>query len=331
MRKLLLPFSWLYAILIWVRNHFYDACWLRSDNADLPLVVSIGNITVGGTGKTPVAAYQLKKYLAEGKKVAYLSRGYGRKTKGFLEVILANGNAEQFGDEAFMIKNQFPSIPVAVCEKRIEGARKLKEKYEIDVLILDDAFQHRQLYRDKDIVVIDAQRLPTNDNFLPAGNLRESITSLYRADEIIVNKVTPNQDIAKIRASLLPYISATTQLFFCTPSLVYGRKFANHQIQLPLSEIKTAIVFSGIGNNEFFLRQLEEKGIKVLKYLPFADHYYYKESDIEKLLIAYRELQPKAVLTTEKDYFRLLAYTQLQELPFYFVPMELLWLGGEKV
>ncbi|MEL6134010.1 MAG: tetraacyldisaccharide 4'-kinase, partial [Bacteroidota bacterium] len=197
LRLMLLPFSWIYGSVLAIRRKLYEIGYLPSYRAPLP-VISVGNISTGGTGKTPVAAYILSFLSERGIQAAYLSRGYGRKTKGFLAVDPTQGDSQTYGDEALQIAHQFPQLPVAVCEKRAEGIQQLLNKFTLQVIVLDDAFQHLAVQRDLNLIVIDAQRLPYKDFILPAGNLREPLSSLHKADFFIINKLSQAARIPQI-------------------------------------------------------------------------------------------------------------------------------------
>ncbi len=347
----LLPFAWLYGAVLAVRNVAYDRGWMGSEWADPVLqdkglpVISIGNITAGGTGKTPMAEFLLAKLVAMGYRPAYLSRGYGRQTKGFRMVRPAEGGAAQFGDEAFQVANRFPSLPVAVCEDRITGARTLLATERPDVLVLDDAFQHRRIRRNLDWVMVDATRMPTDDAPIPAGRLREFLGGLRRADTLILTKykdvTTLDRHAATLRRRFPAQALAALEL---RPQGLHPF-FASADLTLPdLDNLQgqQAVVFSGIGNNAHFAQTLSTLGITALQTFTFPDHYAYREADIEKILADYEslkeikgKLRPVLILTTEKDYFRLKGMPWMQrfeQLPWSYlaVGMEPIW-GWEEM
>lgn len=332
-RKFLLPLSPIYGLIMQIRNKMYDTNMLMSYQADIP-VVSVGNISTGGTGKTPIAEYLLSVCRDLGVRAAYLSRGYGRKSKGYLRVDPQMGNVKMFGDEALQVASKFPTMAIAVCEDRKTGIKRLKEDFRPDIVILDDAFQHRRVKRDLDIVVIDANRLPNYDKVLPAGNLREFKSGLKRADLLVINKITQEEQIHQIAKRLEPYTPKSIAYCKPCPSGVY--KFSG-ELMIPNKDLagKSAIVFSGIGNNVFFQQQLKNMEIDILATKKYSDHYPYKKKDISFLIQLYREHKKEGslLLTTEKDFFRmkdLFDFETFPDVPFAYIPIGLKWFRGEE-
>ena len=186
-RYLLLPFAWLYGTGVVIRNYLFDWQILKPTSFDLP-VLGIGNLSAGGTGKTPTAEYILKLLLENGYKPALLSRGYGRKSSGFVEV-MTDSVATNVGDEPYQIKRKFPEVYVTVCEDRVIGIETiLSLKPETEVIVLDDSFQHRKIKPGFNILLTDYSRPYYNDFLLPVGMLREPISGRKRADVIIVTE-----------------------------------------------------------------------------------------------------------------------------------------------
>lgn len=319
---LLLPFSWAYAGVMWLRNLAYDRGWKTIWRAPQGVeVVSIGNLTVGGTGKTPVAEWLLgqRKETRQLPQTAYLSRGYGRKTRGFLRVNPAEGGIETFGDEALQVARKFPEALVAVCEDRAEGIRQLLAlRPDISLVLLDDAFQHRRVHRDRNYVVIDANRPPTADFVFPAGRLREPLGGLARADVLIINKVF---DLAQARAlaKKLSRWQKPVWLFRTVP----GPAAYPTGEKATLKMTDKVFVFSGIGNNRFFLQQMQEAGYTVAGHRFFRDHYPYSQGDIAALYELARTCGATALLTTEKDMCRLRDLKLVGELPILMIPATL--------
>lgn len=328
LRKLLIPASFIFGLIVKVRNELYDGGFLKIENAGVP-VISVGNLSTGGTGKTPIAAFLLSEIQKTGYRPAYLSRGYGRLTKGYQRVSSQDLDASLTGEEALMIAKKFPDTPVAVCEDRIIGAKNLLAKEKIEIIVLDDAFQHRKIYRDLDIVILDAEN--PAPLLLPAGNGREGLSSLRRADIVMVNKWSDPNQIAAIRSKIQPYLSKNTLIVFCRPKLTFAIQ-PQTQKAIPLSQIKEAVVFAGIGNNQYFKKQLIALGIKISRFYSFPDHHSYSDSELDAIINFVKENQTPFLLTTEKDYIRLLnRSTALASVStaLHYVPMEWEWESGK--
>lgn len=329
MRRILFPLVPVYRLVIWLRNYMYDKGWMRSYRAKVP-VISIGNISTGGTGKTPLAEYIIDFYLKNTniKQPAYLSRGYGRKTQGFLKVDPEKGTSVDFGDEALQVAAKFPEIPVAVCEERKTGIRRLIEEYQADYIILDDAFQHRSVWRDKDIVVIDATRMPDKDFVLPAGNLREPLSGLKRASYLIVNKIAEEEQISDLRQRLANW---GKPMAFCRPEIDKIVFPGNSELSEEKPEGgRRVMLFSGIGNGGSFVKTIENRGYEVVAFKEFRDHYFYRAGDIKMLIDTFAASQAEWLLTTEKDYWRLKGASGnrlWEETAFGYVGMKLAWFG----
>lgn len=330
LRKLLFPFSILYGLFMQLRNMAYTRGWKKRYRAEVP-VISVGNISTGGTGKTPVAEYLLALCAAQGIRAAYLSRGYGRRSRGYLLVPPQAVAAVRYGDEALQVARKFPNMAVAVCEDRRQGIRQLLATYQPRLIILDDAFQHRKVQRELDLLVIDANRLPTQDLVLPAGNLREFRSGLKRADLLIVNKLSSPAQIPAIRQALARY---GRPLCFCRPVQLGIYHWEGRLLHAPGDfPGLAAVVFSGIGNNDFFVQQLAAAGIRVLATQAYRDHYRYRSADLEALCRLYERWQHEQplLLTTEKDRCRLLPLLEGErfgQLPFAYTAMGLEWLEG---
>ena len=186
----LLPISYLYKLGVTFRHRLFDWGILKQEKFEVP-VICIGNITVGGTGKTPMAEMVIA-YMSQRHRIALISRGYGRKTKGYIEV-RADAHYRQVGDEPLQIKRKFPDTVVVVCERRVEGIRRLLQEHpDVDLIIMDDGFQHRYVEPKVNVVMIDATRPVQHDRMLPAGSLRDTLDQLHRANYFIVTKCPEN-------------------------------------------------------------------------------------------------------------------------------------------
>jgi len=323
---ILYPFSLLYDGITRLRNRMFDLGMKKSINFVVPTIV-VGNLSWGGTGKTPMVEYlvrQFKDYYC----LATLSRGYGRKTTGFL---LANEQltAQDLGDEPFQIYSKFGNmISVAVGEERILAIPQiLAEKPDTNLLILDDAFQHRYVKGDMNILLTTYQQPFFNDKIIPLGTLREDPKGAGRADVVVVTKCPADlgEEIIKIyRQQIRRFTSEKAIIIFA--GLQYGRPYQIFTGE-SLPQEAAVILLSGIANNEVFRREVELKH-KVLEVLEFGDHHKYAEKDIELLLAQIKKhaAQKPIVITTEKDAVKLKAdkfLHYLREIPIFALPVEI--------
>ena len=307
------PLSWLYGMGVGFRNMLFETGILKSQSYSIP-VISVGNITVGGTGKTPHVEY-LIRLLKDKMKVAVLSRGYKRKSHGF---VLADEQTpmEALGDEPYQMKQKFPEVTVAVDKKRTRGILHLTEDQDtpnIDVVLLDDAFQHRYVKPGINILLVDYHRLIIYDELLPSGRLREPVKSKNRADIVIITKCPKNLKPMEFRVitkamNLYPY----QQLYFSTydydtPRLVFPDCQEPAEIPSNIESLKGKhiLLLTGIASPEQMKLDLEPYVTSILP-LVFADHHHFKRKDIERINQAFEDLpQPGLIITTEKDATRL--------------------------
>ena len=305
----LLPLSWLYGVGSDVRNMLFDTGILSSRSYDIP-IISVGNLTAGGTGKTPHIEY-LIRLLSKTHKVAVLSRGYKRKSRGY---VLAQTDTpmEKIGDEPWHIKQKFPDTYVAVDTSRRHGIERLmsdKETNDVQIILLDDAYQHRYVMPKLNILLIDYHRMITEDQLLPAGRLRERVANKIRANMVIVTKcprdLTPiGYRVVQQSLHLKPFQS----LFFST--FKYGnlkKLFTNGE--MPLEQIRKdsmhVLLVTGIGNPQ----QMEQDMRKFAQYvtpLSYSDHHYFTPQNVEEINNAALKMpKPMIIVTTEKDAPRL--------------------------
>lgn len=337
-KVLLYPLSWLYGFAVSIRNRAYDLKILKTTEFAVP-VISIGNITVGGTGKTPHVEY-LVNLLKENYEVATLSRGYKRKTRGF-HYVETNAKAINVGDEPLQIKNKFPEVTVSVCEKRVEGVQKLmnagNEKTP-DVVLLDDAFQHRRITPGVNILLIDYNRQIKEDSLLPLGRLRESVHQMRRANIIIFTKcpdeVTPiMRRILGNDVGLLPY----QRLYFT--KLKYDKLvpvFSANQLNDDYYKEKkySILLVSGIASPKLIHKYLKAYS-RNIELLTFPDHHNYSKQDILSISKKFNamESENKIIVTTEKDSMRFKDFDDLPEEvkdAMYFLPVKVSFLDEEK-
>lgn len=329
---LLAPLSWLYTFVIFVRHKLFDWRLISSVEYDIP-IVCIGNITIGGTGKTPMAE-ALIKHLGDEYNVGVLSRGYKRRTKGYYEVEV-NSSFLKSGDESKQIKLKFPDIIVSVCADRREGIAKMRRDHpELNLIILDDAFQHRYVEPWTSLVLMDYTRPIYRDHMLPWGELRDSLSQMDRARFVIVNKCPEGMTaidmrIVNINLSLYPY----QRLFFTRIKSGYPRAIFEEGDVNPIYKGCGVVLMSGVGNPKSF--EIEASKRYVIKdHLIYPDHYTYRKSDLKRLMILLASQPPDTiVLVTEKDYVKLKNRKNIpKELlgKLYYLPIELEFLNCEK-
>lgn len=298
-KNALLPLSWIYGAITDVRNFLFDKGILHSEKVPQKVIV-VGNLTVGGTGKTPVIEY-LTRLLSKQIPTAILSRGYGRQTAGFIEAGSA-ANATTIGDEPFQFYTKFGNEAiVAVCEKRVDGALKIHEKHPgIALLLLDDAFQHRAIRRDVNILLNDYNRPFYKDYPFPAGRLRERRQGARRADAVIVTKCPAelaDADKENIRDNISRYTRTGVPVFFATTRYDAPRSYEGAPV-----ELKNVKMAAGIANPLPFAAYLTAR-FSVTDQKVFPDHHNYTPSDVEDLI---KNLKNDTfVVTTEKDMVKL--------------------------
>ena len=319
LRKLLFPFAILYGFITFLRNYLYDKGFLKSYSFNIP-VIAVGNLSVGGTGKTPQIEY-LIRLLSPNYKVATLSRGYKRKSEGFV-LADANATAEIIGDEPFQYYKKFPTIKVAVAADRKNGIEQLlNQKEKPEIILLDDAFQHRKVKAGFYILLTSYGDLFSDDFILPTGNLRESRSGAKRADVIIVTKCPKDISDAeqeRIRQKLMRFLhrrnDKVVKIFFSTIS--YDEKVYNDSENLLVSEVKSIpkILLAGIAKPKPFFDYLQSDSDELME---FADHHHFSESEIQNIK---NKAQDKIIITTEKDFVRLNAKILKKQL--FYLPIK---------
>jgi tetraacyldisaccharide 4'-kinase len=302
LRWLLLPFSLLYALVVVIRNWCYDVGWFKSTAFVLP-VISVGNLAVGGAGKSPMTEY-LVRLLKADYKLATLSRGYGRSTKGFL---LADNisTATDIGDEPAQFKHKFPEVTVAVCEDRVNGINQLKDSYE--VIVLDDAYQHRALKPGLSILLFDYKKLSDPNFLLPAGDLREPFSGKMRADIIVVSKC-PKQlsadEQAWVEGKVKPY--PYQQLFFTSINYLALKGLDGSEAKIVLNADTRVFLLTGIAGAAPLKQHLQGISRHIIHH-NYPDHHRFSLKNITKLADEFSAAPTlnKVVITTEKDAERL--------------------------
>ncbi|HSN03368.1 MAG TPA: tetraacyldisaccharide 4'-kinase [Nitrospira sp.] len=297
--------AFLYGLVVRVRMWAYDRGWCGQTR--LPCrVISVGNLTVGGTGKTPMVILLTEWLQAKGQRVAILSRGYKRASTS-PRMLVSDGRRllagpGEAGDEPYLIARRCPKAVVAVGADRAALGRWLLDHEPVDCVILDDGFQHRALYRDCDLVLIDAMDATGLDGLLPAGRLREPLTGLRRAAAAVITRADSERDVSAVRSRLqrvLPAEALAVEVRFKSDEMVSVMTEEHRPVHWAVG--KKAWLVSGIGNSEAFRRLAMDLGIQVLGETAYIDHHAYGPEDLSRIRAHVQRVGAEMVLTTEKD------------------------------
>lgn len=334
--KWLLPFSWLYGLIVFFRNKFFDWGIFKQEEFDIP-IICIGNITVGGTGKTPHTEY-LIRLLQKNYRVGVLSRGYKRKTKGYV-LATKESTSKDIGDESFQIKNKFTDVIVAVDGNRRRGIKNmLSLKNPPQIILLDDAFQHRYVKPSFTIILSDFNRPVYEDSLLPAGRLREPFRAIDEANMIIVTKCP--HDLQPIDYRIIthdinpfPYQS----LYFTTLDYLELRPVfsdCGKRQSLAYLKDKHILLATGIASPAAILKKLSEYTSKV-DTMTYPDHHNFKSKDVKHISDAFRSINSdnKIILVTEKDASRLILKKNIDKeikKHLYYLPIEIAFIENEE-
>jgi len=321
------PLAWVYGWVIRLRHYLFDRDILKSFSFQMP-VIGVGNLSMGGTGKTPFVEYIIRLF-QDDYHLTVLSRGYGRKTKGFLY-----GNQfsvhEDIGDEPMQYLRKFgKKIKVAVDEDRVNGMKNLiRDDHDMEIVCLDDSFQHRYIKPGLNILLTDLHKLYSEDYLFPVGGLRDVVNQAKRADIIIVtktNKVLSPITARRVRDSLKP--TENQSLYFSY--IDYGNPvaFSENQDEVNFSKVRTIVMFTGIANS-YPLQEYLRDMCSELIVLDYPDHHQYSRKDLQTVRKKFDETfsRNKIVVTTEKDAMRLLKseyLSELKNLPLFYIPIEM--------
>lgn len=338
-RRSLLPLSWLYKVGVNFRNALFDRKILKQKSFNIP-VICVGNITAGGTGKTPHIEY-LIKLLSPGYKVAVLSRGYKRSSKGFM-IVNTDSKANEAGDEPLQIKLKFPDTLVVVDKNRVNAIEKIlsiDKKERPDVILLDDGFQHRYVQPSLSILLVDSNRPVFEDRLLPAGMLREPLKGKDRASIVLVTKCNPDMQPIDFRIytnglNLYPY----QKLFFT--SLDYGTvrpvfsEIREDRYLLDDLRKKRVFLVTGIASPQPLVEKLEHKTYNLYTRF-FPDHHFFNDADVQSIREQVESLEDdnKIILTTEKDAVRFRALPFLDEeikKILYYIPVRITFIDEKE-
>ena len=317
---LLFPLSVFFWSITGLRNLFYNLNWLRSVSFDLP-IINVGNITVGGTGKTPHIMY-IGHVLNKSLNPAFLSKGYKRDTNLFT-IVESSSKSRFVGDESLMIKKNFPKNIVAVDHSRLNGVLKLIDQFEdIDCILLDDAYQHRSIKPGLNILLIDFNRPIFSDTLLPVGELRESRKNKDRADLVIVTKC-PEVLTQSEGKSFSSKLNMKCDIYFTFLKYDGIRSIFNKE-EKDISHLrnKKIILVTGIANQSQVIIVLENLNCTIINH-KYPDHYKYKDEDVNLILSSYKENQDAIILTTEKDAQKLEEFNELKSAPLFFLKLSI--------
>jgi len=324
-RYLLFPIAWIYGTATWLRNKGYDTGLLKSTSFTVP-IICVGNLSTGGTGKSPHVLY-LAEWLGKERNIAVLSRGYGRNTTGYLEVN-RNGSPKEFGDEPLEIKRNSSGLLVVVCEDRPSGvARLLNDHPKIDLIILDDGFQHRPISAGLNILLTSYMNPFSKDHLLPVGNLRELKCGARRAQIVIISKVPEEVEPQKLS-------DMKEKLFNISGALVFSSSIEYDQLHpvfnkktpsLSIDKVKGCLLLTGIADPDPLVSHIK-KHIEQVEHINWPDHHDPNRKELEKvrqIFDNFAELE-HIIITTEKDAMRLLSSSNkdvIKDLPIYYLKM----------
>lgn len=314
----------MYKTAISLRHMLYDKGLIKIHKFDIP-IICVGNVTVGGTGKTPmtelVISHFTKKY-----KVAVLSRGYGRKTKGYIEASVKS-HYRDIGDEPLQIKLKYPETVVVVCEKRVEGIRRIQEEHpEVELIVMDDGFQHRKVEAKINIITVDATRPIKDDFMLPLGSLRDIPEAIHRAHYFVVTKCPLGMSPIDRRLFRKSLISFAYQKLFYTRYINYRPEpLFPHDNAKVLNRESKVIAVSGLGNPLPFLDSLK-RSYDLVDHINYNDHHVYKMKDLREMSERLAQHPDSVIIITEKDAVKLRVPSKIPEelrRKLYYIPIQI--------
>lgn len=327
LRFILLPLAPVYGFIINIRNLFFDKNIFKAVGVNSK-VISVGNLTVGGSGKTPMVIYLVELLKSANKKVGVLSRGYGRTSIGYL--LVSDGKkilstVDQSGDEMYHTAIE-TKVPAAVCERRVQGAKRLIKDARIDTIVLDDAFQHRWIHRDLDLLIIEQDFFNSSDafihNYLPVGIMREGFKSINRSDAVILNrKFSGKEEVPENRKNYLK----DKKIFTCFYKAV---EFVDviRNIHYTIEEFngQKGLIVSGIANTESFLKVLKQTGVEINNQIIFKDHKEYTLKDVQQIRKKFYSTNSHSVITTEKDAVKLTKFSrEFDDIDIFYLKIKL--------
>ncbi len=303
MNRLLSPLAAGFKLGVAIRRAAYRRGWFKTHRLNRP-VVSVGNLTTGGTGKTPLVRYIAERLLSRGWKPSILTRGYGRR--GGTKMVVLEPAAErkpdprEVGDEPALLARSLPEVPIVVCADRYRGGRAAEERCNVDVHILDDGFQHWALARDVDVVLLDVTQELSDRALLPAGRQRETCAALKRAQIVILTRA--NLGASQPLEDIVRKVNPKASIFHCSTKLSEFVDIRSGRVYLPTAfEGEPVHAFCGIGNPKAFFADVKKWGISLTAEDSFRDHHAYGGEDLVLIMMRAQRSGAKAIVTTEKD------------------------------
>lgn len=320
--------SWIYTLVVVIRHRLYDWGVFKSFSFDIP-IICVGNITVGGTGKTPTVEYLLS-VLGDRYNIAVLSRGYGRHTKGYREVTVQDSYVD-VGDEPLLLKLKFPERPVIVCEDRVEGIERIRQSHpEVTLIIMDDGFQHRRVKAKVNLILVDSTRPIEGDSMLPLGRLRDIPSRLQKAHFFIVTKCSTAMSPIDRRLWTNKLRSVAYQkIFFSRYQSTMVEPVYYFEEREEVDYGRQAIIMTGIGNPRPFIKEAESR-FSVVEKLVYADHHGFTAEDMKRVYELLNKYPRAIVLMTEKDAVRLRGARLPKALmrAMYYQPIAMRFIAG---
>jgi len=300
----------IHLLFIKIKNYLYDKNVLSPKRVGAT-VISVGNISLGGTGKTPFTIALSNFLVQRGKSVGVLTRGYGRRGRG--DFLLKNHSVEEAGDETIVLRNNLSeSIPIYVSKNKTLGARKLAS-LGCDTVILDDAFQHRKIHRDIDVVLVNPDELKEkNKKTFPWGVLREPFYNINRADIIITNKINLYQESPSLKNSLLINTEFESEVLSSNEKITINQ----------LSDLKNVMSVCGVGKPESFQKSLSGLNIHVVERLIYPDHHSFSKKDVSNIGLSIEKNKIEAIVCTEKDWVKLSSFKEKISAPIYAIKLK---------
>ena len=325
---LLILLSWLYGLTIWIRNGLFNVGLFTSISFDIP-IISVGNITMGGAGKTPMVIFLAKLLERSGYKPGIVSRGYRRNSKGL--VIVHDGKSlltdvNNAGDEPYLMGKELNTIPVIVSKNRIAGIRELLNNFSVEIVILDDAFQHRKAGRIMDVVMISAYDKLIDYHLIPWGKLREPLRNLNRAQCIIYTNTKQFQNPPQ-HNNLNAYYTNPPIASIMQPTLMKIDNTGYHK-SLPVNE--PVFVFCGISNPNSFIQTVKDVGLKIVGVKKFGDHKKYSAKTIQELSALIKSNKCRVVVTTEKDIVKM-PDNFIKEFLFFVIKIDVVFENDSEI